>query len=844
MVNFILIPFIFSGITGKIQGVVKDEDTKEPIAFADVILLNTEMGSATDENGNFFILNVPPGRYSVEISYLGYQTKRIEDVMVEIDRTTRLNITLKPSVIEIAPVTVYGETPKIKKDYVATTQIVRKPEIATLPIDYTPTVISFQAAVARTDTALHVRGGRATEVQYMIDNVSIIDPQTGDLAIELSKGIVEEVIFLPGGFDVEYGRAMSGVVNLISERPQKSFKGNLYAKTEKIMPFYYDFGYENYQSTIHLPATKNFLGLASIDIMQTQDWDPRLYILPHKKRQDYSLYTKWLFTPSQKFNLSLSGAKSRSQFDRYTGPVPFFKFHLDNYRSDMRKGNLATMNLSYLPSNRMLFNLTLSRLYTKRIFGVREMGSYQLFDDFKFRDYNTLTWPQASHRNPFGVTYYRVISEGDYPQYQEKSSEIYNLSLRNTFQVHNYHELKSGIEYIYQNLGNFTYLLCGDTLNPIADEYRHQPREYSVYLQDNIDYKGFYAKLGARYDYLGVDIEGVKPKKSISPRLGCSFLVTEKFLFRANIGRYVQPPLYDYIYPYYKMLPLPPQYYSYIGIVGNPDLNPERTLSYEIGLQGEIKENLIATTNIFYKDVTDLTGTRYIPALPVGYFQYFNVEYANIKGLEAILEFTNRVFSGKVSYTLSWARGTSSYAGEYADTSITRPAQDYYLNFDQRHRIFIQGALKVPFATTIYLFSYFGNGFPYTPPGYAGKYEERNIFHLPFQREFDCLISKQFHINHLSLNLQLEVLNLLDERYEVAPHYPFVNPEDIKPEDFDYYLSITNPYYSPAADFNHDGLMTPYESFHSFRELIKATDDWVAAYTAPRRARIGITIGL
>jgi hypothetical protein len=68
--------------------------------------------------------------------------------------------------------------------------------------------------------------------------------------------------------------------------------------------------------------------------------------------------------------------------------------------------------------------------------------------------------------------------------------------------------------------------------------------------------------------------------------------------------------------------------------------------------------------------------------------------------------------------------------------------------------------------------------------------------------------------------------------------------ENIHAEDFKDYISITNPYYSPAADFNHDGIITPYETFHSFRNLIIATDDWVAAYTAPRRARIGIAISL
>lgn len=694
MLSLILTIFLLNGISGKIQGIVKDEDTKEPIPYADVIILDTEIGTATDEDGNFYILNVPFGKYTVEISCVGYQAKQIKNVVIEIDQTVRLKVNLKQAPIEISPITVIHETPVVKKDMTGTTYIIRKTDIAHLPIDYTMDLVAFQSAVARLDTTLHVRGGRATEVQYMIDNVSIIDPQTGEPAVSISKGIIDEIIFLPGGFDAEYGRAMSGVINLITERPSDNLRMKVYGKTERIMPFYYDFGYENYQSTVHIPVSKKSKGLASFDLLHTDDWDPRLFKLPHKQRDDYCLYGKWLFVPSGKLTFGLSGAKARSQFDRYAPGKA--RFIYDHWRSDMRKGDLQIFNLNFLPDSRKLFNVTLSRLYTRRIFGVREEGPYGLFEDFTFRNYNTLKPIRCGYKNPFGVYSLQFYCEGDYGTYQDKSSQIMKANLNTTLQVHKYHEIKAGFEYAHQDLKNFTYFLSNDTLNPITDEYKYLPIEYFVFLQDNIDYKGLYAKVGCRYDYFASGIEGIESKTIVSPRVGFSFMVTEKFLFRANVGRYAQPPLYDYMYSYYNVL----LQYPHLSPppVGNPELEPEKTTSYEIGIQGEIRRNLFATFNTFYKDVSDLIGTRYVPAVPKTYIRYINVEHANIKGIETILEFTNSRLAGKISYTLSWAQGTSSYAEEVYyryyyeefDTTFTPQAIEYNLDFDQRHRIFIQ----------------------------------------------------------------------------------------------------------------------------------------------------------
>ncbi len=845
-----------SGLTGKIQGTVQDETTGQPIPYADVVITNTEIGTATDDHGNFFIFNIPPGKYTLEISYLGYQTKKIENIMVEIDQAVRLNVSLKPSAIEMEPVVISGTTPSVKKDMVGSIYIIRKVDLEKQPIDYFEKMIALQPSVANVDTALHVRGGRATEVLYLIDNVSIIDPQTGNPAISIARGIIDEVIFMPGGFDAEYGRAMSGVVNLITEYPQDKLSGRLFGKTETIMPFYYDFGYQDYQASIHLPVNKRFKDLFAADLMHTDDWDPRLFILPHKQRDDYSVYSKWLYAPSGKLTMSLSAAKSRTQFDRY---ALNFKFNLDRYRSDLRIGDLEALNINYLPDTKKYFSLNLSRLYSDSKGGPREAGSSGPWENYDFIPYNSIRYPHGGYNNPYGAYFYRFRIEGHYPAYVNRTSQVYKALGAMQIQLGNNHELKAGLEAVYQDLKSFCYFLSNDTLAPILDTFNYFPGEYSIYVQDNIDYQGFYAKVGGRYDYYSSDIPGIPAKTAFSPRLGCTFMANERFLFRMNIGKYVQPPPYGYMYNFYRLQPWP-SYLQYLfggGFmsgethIGNPKLGPEQTMCYEVGMQGEIKKGMNVTMNLFYKDISDLIGARMARAEDYYlYVTYFNVEYANVRGLETILEYSGSTIEGKISYSLSWALGTSSYANDVfqqywetnPDTNYVPPQQEYNLDFDQRHRLFIQGTVRLPYRFNTDVFCFLGSGYPFTPPGTEGKTGERNMSRYTIRRQIDCMLSRTFRFNKISLTASAEILNILDARYQIGPVITVVPLETIKPGNFSGYVTITQGYYHPAADFNHDGLITPVEYYWATRDLISENSTWVEAYSSPRRARLGITV--
>jgi outer membrane receptor protein involved in Fe transport len=866
MASLFILAFLFGVTGGKIQGIITDEDSGEPIPYANIVIQENQMGTATSADGTFFIVNITPGAYTVEVSNIGYQTKYISGVFVETNQIIRLEITLKQSPIGLPPVTVVGRSPVVSKEMTGTTYIIREAELAALPVDYAIDFIAFQPSVARFDTALHVRGGRATEVLYMVDNVSIIDPHTGDPVIGIPKGVVNEVIFLPGGFDVEYGRAMSGVVNMIPEHPSKRLRAKVYHKTETIMPFYYDFGYQNYQSTVHLPVSDKARGLLSFDVMHTNDWNPRLFALPHKERDDYTMYGKWLFTPSAKWRLSLSGAKSRFQFDRYDTK---WKFNLSRYRSDLNEGDLQVVNLGFMPDTRKFFSMTLSRLHANKTYGVRERGSYGTFENFTFKDYAILKWPEFSVRNPYGANYYVLglipyydypVTSGDFPEYRDMSSSVITMRGQANIQAHRYHEIKAGFEYSNLEFGCFNhfvpskYIFSGDT-GVLVDDYRYYPKEYSLYLQDNVDYKGLYAKIGCRFEHFAMNMEDIEPKTIISPRFGFSFMVTERFFFRTNVGVYIQPPLYDYLYRYHNILPIPAYMDRYLPLIGNPSLGPEKTVSYEIGLQGKVNDNLGTTLNIFYKDVSELIGTRFVAATPQDHVRYDNIEYGNIKGVEAIMELTYPAFSGKISYTLSWSRGTSSYAEEVYDiydwyedySTVTYSAEEYYLDFDQRHRIFIQGMVNLPLQTQLHLFGYFGTGFPYTPWGEEGKTEERNVLRFEFQKQLDCVLSKSFRIGKISLNVNMEIINVLGERFQIRTHGLLIPWDSIHYVDFyrQYYshtYDLPSKYYTPAADKNHDGLITAQEQYVAFLGLVAESDDWVNAYSAPRRARVGISV--
>ena len=139
---------VFAGTTGRLAGRVTDTATGEPLPFVNVVIMGTTMGAATDIDGYYSIINVPPGNYVVKASAIGYNNVSFQDVKVSIDLTTTIDFQLAEASVELTEeVVVVATKPLVKMDLTATTSIVGDDVISQLPVAEVQDILRLQAGV-------------------------------------------------------------------------------------------------------------------------------------------------------------------------------------------------------------------------------------------------------------------------------------------------------------------------------------------------------------------------------------------------------------------------------------------------------------------------------------------------------------------------------------------------------------------------------------------------------------------------------------------------------------------------------------------------------------------------
>lgn len=222
---------------GKVTGTIRDQETGEPLIGCNVVLMGTSMGASTDLDGVFFVLNIPAGKYDVQISMLGYQKKIEKGVIVNSGRTTVVDQKLKSTMVEQDAVIVEAVRPDVEPEKTSTSTVIRTEDVSQIAGMRTVTnVIGLAADVSDG----HFRGGRSGEELYTLQGMGIVNPLNSTSAFVPIMSAVEEVEVITSGFDAQYGNAQSGVVN-ISMKEGKS-----------------DRWHSNFESRVRLPQRKHF----------------------------------------------------------------------------------------------------------------------------------------------------------------------------------------------------------------------------------------------------------------------------------------------------------------------------------------------------------------------------------------------------------------------------------------------------------------------------------------------------------------------------------------------------------------------------------------------------------
>ena len=223
----LLMPAAYGGTTGKISGKVVDAQTKELPIGVNIVIVGTTLGASSDLNGEYYIINIPPGAYQLRASAVGYAPQTVTNITVSADRTTQINFALVPQGVELAGVDVIAVRPLVQKDLTSTTATVTSDEISALPLETVSDAVNLQAGVVDG----HFRGGRSNEVKYLIDGMSVNDVFSGNFELEADINTVQEVQVLSGTFNAEYGEALSGVVNEVTKTAHDNYAGSFSAYT-------------------------------------------------------------------------------------------------------------------------------------------------------------------------------------------------------------------------------------------------------------------------------------------------------------------------------------------------------------------------------------------------------------------------------------------------------------------------------------------------------------------------------------------------------------------------------------------------------------------------------------
>lgn len=764
-ISLIFVQQAIPGVTGKIAGRVIDKETGAPLPGANVVIVGTTMGAASDLNGNFTILNVHPGVYEVKATVIGYAPMTVRDVRVRIDQTERVNFELQIQVLEGETVTIVAPKQPVKADVSTSVTSFSSDEMETIPINSVTDVVGLQAGV---ESGLVIRGGGAGEALFQLDGITLRDPRNNMPITNVAVSAVQEVSIERGGFNAEYGQVRSGIVNIVTKEGESDkYNGNFIIRYNP--PARKHFGMSPYDpnATMMRPyldpdvcwtGTANgawdeymrrqypeFDGWNEISRQFMSDSDPSNDLSPSAVQQLFRWqHRRKEYSDQPDYNVDAS----------FGGPVPFISDKLGNlrfltsYRTEREmllvplsrpdykdyywslklnsninpsmKLTISGMlgknyyvaqneagldnNTNYIRtpeevaiqvSNMNYPRATNSRLFCDSYFSAAEVGFrsfsakmthvlgqntfYDASIEYISRNYQTdpitlrdLTKDveyvpgKFTNESPFGFSPVHDpgidgMLTGGHTSTVRDSSQIAAITLKFDLSSQvNYHNLvKTGFEFVYGNLnldyGEYKQIYIDGNTYVRMHKF---PLRGAIYVQDKLELQGLIVNAGLRLDYSNANaewpavakwekefyssnyIEGTpfpekkaKSQFSISPRLGISHPITENSKLFFNYGHFKQLPTYE------QMFRLSRGGSNEVQGIGDPNLELEKTVAYELGFDHSLHDTYLIQLAAFYRDISNQRDyTSFLSADgSINYLKATNNSYEDIRGFELTL---------------------------------------------------------------------------------------------------------------------------------------------------------------------------------------------------------------
>lgn len=234
LIYFLLSSSFVSAQTGRVSGKVTDKQTGEPLIGANIIILGTSLGAATNVNGEYTIYNVFPGTYSVKASFIGYQDVTIQNIVVNAGLTTRLNFELSSKEIATEEIVIISKRPLIEKTSTNAIRIVDIEQIEKIPTRDLNAIIALQPGVVQQNGLIFIRGSRPDETGYLVEGTDVKDVlnRRGGSLVSVIPDAIQELSVQAGGYTAEFGNANAGIVSSEFRTGTSQYRFSMRAETD------------------------------------------------------------------------------------------------------------------------------------------------------------------------------------------------------------------------------------------------------------------------------------------------------------------------------------------------------------------------------------------------------------------------------------------------------------------------------------------------------------------------------------------------------------------------------------------------------------------------------------